>query len=53
MYRGLAPHKIVPMPGTHKRMQLTVISVIFFAEAKKLPLITSADAGVIAFCESM
>ena len=28
-------------------MQLTVISVIFFAIAKKLPLITSADAGVI------
>jgi len=25
MYRGLAPHKIMPMPGTHKRMQLTVI----------------------------
>jgi hypothetical protein len=28
-------------------MQLTVISVIFFAGAKKPPLITSADAGVI------
>jgi hypothetical protein len=21
MYRGLTPHKIMPMPGTHKRMQ--------------------------------
>jgi hypothetical protein len=21
MYRGLSPHKIMPMPGTHKRMQ--------------------------------
>ena len=31
----------------NKRMQLTVISVIFFAEAKKPPLITSADAGVM------
>jgi hypothetical protein len=27
-------------------IQLTVISVIFFAKAKKPPLITSADAGV-------
>ncbi len=35
----------------NNRMQLTVISVIFFAIAKKPPLITSADAGVIAFCE--
>jgi len=27
MYRGLAPHKIMPMPGTHKalvRMQTTL-----------------------------
>jgi hypothetical protein len=23
MYRGLAPHKIMPMPGTHKTLQLT------------------------------
>ena len=30
----------------NNRIQLTVISVIFFAEAKKSPLITSADAGV-------
>ena len=23
MYRGLSPHKIMPMPGTHKRIQRT------------------------------
>ncbi len=28
-------------------MQLTVISVTFFAKAKNAPLFTSADAGVI------
>ncbi len=33
--------------SANNRIQLTVISVIFFAGAKKLPLITSADAGVI------
>jgi hypothetical protein len=31
----------------NKRIQLTVKSVIFFAKAKKPPLITSADAGVM------
>jgi hypothetical protein len=31
----------------NNRIQLTVISVIFFAKAKKPSLITSADEGVI------
>jgi hypothetical protein len=30
----------------NNRFQPTVKSVIFFAEAKKLPLFTSAEAGV-------
>jgi hypothetical protein len=30
----------------NNRIQLTVISVTFFAKAKKPPLITAADAGV-------
>jgi len=25
MYRGLSPHKIVPMPGTHKALHRTAI----------------------------
>jgi hypothetical protein len=25
MYRGLSPHKIMPMPGTHKSINLTGI----------------------------
>jgi len=34
------------LPQANNRIQLTVISVIFFAKAKKPPLITAADAGV-------
>jgi hypothetical protein len=32
--------------SSNNRIQLTVISVTFFAKAKKPPLITAADAGV-------
>jgi hypothetical protein len=35
----------------NNRFQPTVKSVIFFAKAKKPPLFTAAEAGVIAFCE--
>jgi hypothetical protein len=30
MYRGLAPHKIMPMPGTHKLLHLTQRSMLLF-----------------------
>ncbi len=37
----------------NNRIQLTVKSVTFFAKQKNAPLFTSADAGVIAFCEGV
>jgi hypothetical protein len=33
--------------STNNCIQLNVINIIFFAKAKKMPLITLADAGVI------
>jgi hypothetical protein len=32
MYRGLSPHKIMPMPGTHKPLQYVQVSVALEAE---------------------
>ncbi len=44
MYRGLAPHKIMPMPGTHKSMHADCKNRRGFRYATATPLFATGDA---------